>query len=186
MENPIPISFLNDFIFCPRSIYYHQIYGNYNKQSYHQKPQIKGLAAHASIDEKTYSTQKNILMSCEVYSNEYNIYGKIDLFDIDKKILTERKREIKTIYDGYIFQLYAQYFCLTEMDYEVNQIRLYDLTHNKSYPLNLPINDEIMHQKFKELLEQIQAFNINDIFFEQNINKCLQCIYNPLCDYYEK
>ncbi len=125
-------------------------------------------------------------MGFEVYSTEYNLYGKIDLLDDNKKILTERKKEIKVIYDGYVFQLYAQYFCLTEMGYNVEELRLYDLTHNTTYLIELPQNNEMMFQKFKQLLEQIQAFNVNNIDFEQNLQKCLQCIYNPLCDYYEK
>jgi CRISPR-associated exonuclease Cas4 len=122
MEAYIPISFLNDFIFCPRSIYFHQLYGNFNQLLYQQKPQVAGKAAHASIDEQTYSTSKNVLQGTEIYCERYKLCGKIDLFDADSGKLSERKREIKTIYDGYVFQVYAQYHALTEMGYKVKSI----------------------------------------------------------------
>lgn len=183
METYIPISFLNDFIFCPRSIYFHQLYGGYNTQLYQQKPQIAGKAAHASIDEKGYSTRKNILQGLEVYSERYGICGKIDLFDTDSGKLIERKRQIKTIYDGYVFQVYAQYYALCEMGYAVNSLALYDISHNKTYPVPLPQEDLEMQQKFENLIEQINSFDINASGFTQVEAKCRNCIYSNLCDY---
>jgi CRISPR-associated protein Cas4 len=61
MEPYIPISFLNDFIFCPRSIYFHQVHGSLSQEIYHDKPQTEGRLAHESIEEKNYSTRKDIL-----------------------------------------------------------------------------------------------------------------------------
>ena len=48
MENYIPISFLNDFIFYPRSIYFHQLYGRSNESIYHTTSQSEGKLAHKS------------------------------------------------------------------------------------------------------------------------------------------
>jgi CRISPR-associated exonuclease Cas4 len=52
MESYITLSHLNDFIFCPRSIYYHQLYSIYDEQHYKQRAQIAGTTAHNSIDNK--------------------------------------------------------------------------------------------------------------------------------------
>ncbi|MDD4530863.1 MAG: type V CRISPR-associated protein Cas4, partial [Candidatus Gracilibacteria bacterium] len=82
METYIKISTLNDFIFCPKSIYYHNLYDNYDKKVYQEKPQIVGTIAHQNIDNKTYSTEKKYLQAMEVYSVRYGLLGKIDLFDI--------------------------------------------------------------------------------------------------------
>lgn len=183
METYIPISFLNDFIFCPRSIYFHQLYGSYNTQLYQQKPQIAGKAAHAPIDEKSYSTRKEILQGIEVYSDQYRLCGKIDLFDIKNGKLSERKRQIKTIYDGYVFQVYAHYHALTEMGYMVKQIVMHDLLHNKNYNIPLPNEDPCMQQKFEDLIKQINHFDLNKTDFVPNKTKCSNCIYNNLCDY---
>lgn len=182
MENYIPISYINDFIFCPRSIYNHQLYQNRDELVYQGEKQTEGKAAHQKIDNKEYSTSKNVLQNFEVYSREYYLFGKIDTFDIDKGILTERKNNIKTIYDGYVFQLYAQYYGLTEMGYQVNEIALYDFSKNKKYPIDLPINNKIMQQKFENILEEIQKFSLLRKGFIANKHKCEKCIYNLLCD----
>ena len=112
----------------------------------------------------------------------YNLYGKIDVFDTEKGILTERKKKIKNIYDGYIFQLYAQYFSLVEMGYSVNKIRLYSMDDNKMYPISKPEDDNEMFSKFKKLIDDINNFDI-DSFRQSNQVKCSNCIYEPLCYY---
>ncbi|MBL6985172.1 MAG: type V CRISPR-associated protein Cas4 [Candidatus Thioglobus sp.] len=181
MEAYIPISYLNDFIFCPRSIYFHQCFGRASKRLYHSTDQIDGLTAHKTIDSKTYSTSKDILQGLDVFSEKYSIGGKIDIYDSIKHLLIERKKKIKVIYDGYIFQIYAQYFCLTEMGYKVEKLRLYSLDDNKSYPINLPVNDAIFFRKFETLIKTMESFSLEDSF-EPNINKCTHCIYNTICD----
>jgi CRISPR-associated exonuclease Cas4 len=135
MESYITLSYLNDFIFCPRSIYFHQLYSIYNEQNYKQKPQIAGTESHATIDNSTYSTKSTILQGTEIYCDKYNIVGKIDVFDINSGRLTERKNSIKTIFDGYVFQVFAQYFALTEMGYNVKEIMIYDISYNKNYQI---------------------------------------------------
>lgn len=183
MEAYIPISFLNDFIFCPRSIYFHQLYGGYKSEIFQQKPQVAGKAAHAAIDEQTYSSRKNILQGLDIYSDRYKLCGKIDLFDIDTGKLSERKREIKVIYDGYIFQVYAHYHALTEMGYVVNSIVIYDITHNKNYFIPLPDENPEMQNKFEEVIRQLNEFDMIDPDFNPVEAKCRRCIYSNLCDY---
>lgn len=182
MENYISISFLNDFIFCPRSIYFHQIYKTFDTAIYHEDIQTKGRMAHQSIDNKKYSTKKDILQGLPIYSNTYSLCGKIDIFDKQKGVLTERKKQIKKIYDGFIFQIYAQYYCLTEMGYNVKKLCLYSLDNNKNYFIPLPKDNVKMDNKFKELLEQIHVFDL-EREFHPNILKCQKCIYKNLCDY---
>ncbi len=183
METYIPISFLNDFIFCPRSIYFHQLYSNFNNSIYQQSPQLLGVQSHKAIDEKTYSTSSHILQSLDVYCEKYNLCGKLDLFDCNLGKITERKREIKFIYDGYIFQVYAQCFALREMGYNVSNIVLHDYLHNRNYPIALPENDLEMFGKFEKLVSDINSFNLENTFFTPVLTKCENCIYNQLCDY---
>jgi CRISPR-associated protein Cas4 len=182
MEPYITLSFLNDFIFCPRSIYFHQLYGGLNDEFYKQKPQIAGEAAHSSIGSKSYSTRKDIMQNIEVFSEKYNICGKIDIFDCKTGRLTERKREIKTIYDGYVFQVYAQCQALREMGYAVNEIVIHDMVHNKNYSIPLPENDSEMQSKFEKLIFDINNFDIGNADSEPNQAKCERCIYSQLCD----
>jgi CRISPR-associated protein Cas4 len=181
MDDAIIFSWLNDFIFCPVSIYFHNLYGNQTTMTYQTEKQINGTAAHKSIDENTYSNRKEIITSMEVYSSKYNVVGKIDMYSAKTQTLTERKRQIKTVYDGYIFQLYAQYFGMLEQGYPVKHLQLHSLTDNKTYKVRLPQEDTVMLHKFEQLILDIKAFDM-DSFRQTNAEKCRNCIYEPACD----
>lgn len=180
-ENPIAISSLNDFIFCPVSIYFHMLETEENIL-FQDTAQINGTHSHKSSDTATYSTKKSMLQGVSVYCQKYNLCGKIDVFDADSGILTERKKNIKTVYDGYIFQLYAQYFSLSEMGYDVKKIRLYSMDTNKTYDIEMPENDVEMLDKFLNLLTEINTFSFEN-FKQTNSKKCDNCIYEPLCSF---
>ena len=181
MESYIPISFLNDFVFCPRSIYFHQLYGGREQFTYQERAQIEGKESHKSIDFQTYSTRKEIMQGISVYSDKYNLYGKIDLFDKKEGVLIERKKMIKTIYDGYIFQLYAQYHCLSEMGHDIKKLFFYSMDTNKRYPIPSPEEDEVMQSNFEKLIKDINTYDLK-MPFHANPKKCIKCIYAHLCD----
>lgn len=181
MEEIILMSYLNDFIYCPVSIYFHKLYGTVETSLYQRDYQINGTFAHKSIDNHTYSTKDKILQGIDVFTEKYGILGKIDVFDIEKGILTERKNKISEIYDGFVFQLYAQYFALKEMGYNVKTIRLHSIQDNKNYNIELPEKNTEKLNKFEKLIKDIREFNIEN--FEQvNVKKCEKCIYEPSCD----
>ncbi len=181
MDDAIIISNLNDFIFCPASIYFHNLYGSRSTITYQNSSQINGTNAHQAIDQGTYSTRKNVITAMDVYSTKYNLVGKIDMYDGEKKLLVERKRKINVIYDGYVFQLYAQYFAMIEMGYEVKQLKFYSMEDNKMYPIKLPNEDFEMYSKFERVIKDIKNFSL-DSFQQNNIEKCKNCIYEPACD----
>ncbi len=180
MEDPILITWLNDFGFCPASIYFHNLYGNTNRIAYQSDAQINGSAAHKSVEEKTYSTNKDILQNLDVFSEQYGLIGKIDIFDKRKGELIERKKRIKTVFDGYVFQLYGQYFALKEMGYDVRRITLYSYDDNKKYQIPLPENDDEMLSHFEKRVNDINEFSM-DGFKQNNPDKCAKCIYEPAC-----
>lgn len=45
MSDHIPISWLNDYVFCPYSIYLHNVYMSTDEGLYHALPQVRGKAA---------------------------------------------------------------------------------------------------------------------------------------------
>lgn len=180
METYIRISNLNDFIFCPRSIYFHGLYSHYSNKNYHGIRQTKGKMAHESIDQYKYSTSKRYQTSLDIYSEKYHIGGKIDVYDSQEKQIIERKRKISKLYDGYYYQIYAQYFCMIEMGFEVNKLCFHSLVNNKRFAIELPSENET--EAFEKLLKQVRSFNLAQQF-KPNINKCNQCIYRQLCDY---
>ena len=181
MNDAILITELNDFIFCPVSIYFHKMYGNMDKMVYQCTDQINGTAAHENVDAGKYSTRKSILMGMDVFCEKYNLIGKIDIFDAEKRILRERKKKINRVYDGYVFQLYAQYFAMKEMEYDVKKLELYSMDDHKTYTVALPEDDKIMFEKFENTIQSIRNFDLND-FVQTNSTKCSRCIYEPSCD----
>lgn len=80
MNDPIAISQLNDFIFCPYSIYLHNVYMESDESLYHASPQVKGKIAHETIDAPKASAQNRDMVAITVWSETLQIYGKIDIY----------------------------------------------------------------------------------------------------------
>ena len=181
MDNLIIISNINDFIFCPVSIYFHNLEVE-NDILIQTDNQINGTFTHQSIDKNKYSSKKAILQGISIYSEKYKLIGKIDIFNIETGVLTERKRKVTRIYDGYVFQLYAQYFCLTEMGHIVKKMQVYSIKDNKTYNVAMPLEDTEMLSAFLKTLNDIEKFRF-DKFTQTNTAKCANCIYEELCSY---
>ena len=91
MTDYIPLSVLNDFVFCPYSIYLHQVYMEADEDVYKAAPQTRGTVAHEPVDRKTSSTRRGELLSLPVYSDTLGIAGKIDVYKTEGCRLIERK-----------------------------------------------------------------------------------------------
>lgn len=178
MGDYIQISKLNDFIFCPYSVYLHSVYEKFNQKTYHSAFQTVGKICHENIEEKKYTTAKWILQGLDVFSEKYGLVGKIDIFDTKKGSLVERKYKIKKIFDGYKYQLYAQMFCLEEAGYKIESLFIHSLSDNKRYRISLPDDAEI--KKFELLIKQIKDYSPSGNF-RKNLKKCSLCIYKLLC-----
>lgn len=179
MDNFLQISKINDFLYSSKSIYFHQIYQDYDIQTYHSSFQTRGNIAHQKIDSGDYSSQKKYLSGIAVASEKYELIGKIDVYDLQEKTLIERKYKIKTVHKGYIYQLYAQMLCLQEMNYEVKKMCLHSLQDNKTYLIKMPTKNEL--REFLEVLNQIKNY---DLIAEsqkwQTSEVDEKTIYNPL------
>ncbi len=176
----IRISNINDFLFCPVSIYYHGLMEDADNVQIQSEYQIYGTAAHESIDGGTYSSRRNILQGADVCSLKYGLIGKIDTFDVATGILRERKKHISIVYPGYVFQLYGQYFGLVDAGYVVTAIQLYSMDDNKTHPVLPPEKNPEMLKMFEDVLEQMRSFDVSH-YVPENSKKCRRCIYAPLC-----
>ena len=154
MDDYIPLSTLNDFIFCPYSIYLHSVYMETDGDLYKASPQTKGTLVHQGVDEKKGSTRKSDIMSLPIYCDELGISGKIDVYKQDNRLLIERKNNLKRIFRGQIYQLWGQYFCLKELE----------------------------KQELVGFIEQFKRYNPASTTIQVNPNKCIHCIYCNLCD----
>ncbi len=181
MHQTIQISKINDYVFCPHSLFFHSVYDDFDKKTYQQIPQIKGSLNHKVIDRQEYSSKKRYLQGLYVFSEKYNLSGKIDIYDVSSKSLIERKSRIKKIYDGYVFQLLAQKICLEEMGYQVDQLILHSLEDNKRYCINQI--SKVTKLDFFNVIQGIWKYLDNPGAVTINKNKCSKCIYRSLCFY---
>ena len=179
MDSLIPISTLNDFIFCPYSIYLHNVYMGGDEELVHAVPQTQGKASHEAVDKKKYSSRKNEIVGLSVYSNELGICGKIDIYKAKEKLLIERKHQLLKIYQGQIYQLWAQFFCMIEMGFEIEKLAFYAISSNTTFPVEIP--DRAQKEELKEFIHRFKMFNPQQEI-SVNINKCAHCIYCNLCD----
>ena len=184
MEEPLSITNINDFLFCPRSLYYGNIFRrSLDKDGFQEKPQKIGTSAHKTIDEGTYSTRKEVLTGTFVYCEKYNLIGRIDVYDGRAKSLMERKYSVTAVYEGFRMQLYAQFFALREIGLEVKRLFLHSVKDNRSYEIPLPERED--EARLEEILEQMRSFDLNAPF-QRNTRKCAGCIYRGLCDVYQE
>ena len=179
MESYIPITYLNDYTFCPRSIYLHAIYSGFKQKLYHRAAQTIGKIKHENIEDGAYSTAKRYLQGAPVYSEKYSLMGKIDVYDAQDQALIERKNKVNKIYDGYRYQLYAHYFCLAEMGYPVKALYIHSLSDNKRYRLALPSPKE--QKEFETLVWKVRQARAEGMPILENKTKCEACVYKPLC-----
>lgn len=179
MDNFIAISTLNDFIFCPYSIYLHNVYMETDEGVYHATPQTRGRIAHETVDLKRTSNRADELQSLPVISHIYGLTGKIDIYRGREKKLIERKFQLKNIYQGQIYQLWAQYLCMVEMGYRVDAIAFYDISTNKMIPVALPSEEQL--SQFLLFIQAYRNYDPSEPIWT-NRNKCKHCIYCSLCD----
>ena len=180
MEELIRISNINDFLFCPVSIYFHGLMDGADRTMIQSEYQINGTAAHRSVDDGTYTTHHDTLLGIEVCSVKYGIIGKIDQFNILTGVLTERKKHVTAVYPGYIMQLYGQYFGMVEAGYEVKSLRIHSMDDNKNYPIPHPDESPETVAEFERVLDEMHSFDISG-YIQTNEAKCRRCIYEPMC-----
>ena len=93
--------------------------------------------------------------------------------------LIERKFQLKNIFQGQIYQLWAQYLCMKEMGYDVKTIAFYEISTNKMVPIELPNKEQL--DKFRIFLETYRYYDPT-LPLKTNVNKCQHCVYCSICD----
>jgi CRISPR-associated protein Cas4 len=146
---------------------------------YHATPQTRGRVSHESVDTKKASNKRDTLMALPIYSSKFGLVGKIDIYKQSEKLLVERKYQLKQLFRGQIYQLWAQYFCLIEMGYLVEKLAFYEISSNKTIPIAIPTQQEEV--EFTQFIERFKNFDPSGNI-EINLNKCRHCIYCNLCD----
>lgn len=178
MFTQIPITYIKDFDFCPRSLYFHGVYEVLGEGHYKAAPQRNGTLRHSASDEGRYSSRKRFLQGMEISSEKYGLVGKIDIYDCEARMLVERKAKIKYIFPGYRWQVMAQMVCLEEMGFPVDGAVLHSLEDNKRYRQEFSVDD---WKEFLGVLSAMRSFDIAKTKPIAETQKCDRCIYRTLC-----
>lgn len=111
MNVNIALSTLNDFIFCPYSIYLHNVYMETDEDIFKTTVQLSGTNAHKATDSKKGSSRGCDILSLPVCSNSLGLYGVTDLYRGSTATLIERKLRLKNIFRGQLYQLWGECHC---------------------------------------------------------------------------
>ena len=180
MEDYIEISTLNDFVFCPYSIYLHNVYMGAAEDIYYATPQIRGKLSHQKVDNGKIVRKNDDMSGTAVFSEEYGLMGRIDIYKASTAQLIERKQNIASVYKGQIYQLWAQMLCMVEMGYKVESISFYDIGRHRQIPVDMPSEDDLV--EFRSFLDRYRNFRPGEDGIQINQAKCRHCIYCNLCD----
>ncbi len=99
MEELIRISTLNDFLFCPVSIYYQYLIDRLDRVEYQSEFQLNGSAAHRCINSGSYTISKDVLLGTEVCSVEFGLIGKFQ--ESDSLLIMKLSQYCEEIRMGY-------------------------------------------------------------------------------------
>lgn len=180
-DNAINITSLNDFLFCPYSIYLHNAFMEMDEDIFVATPQVRGKTAHKEIDERVFSVEPDDVQSLKVFSMELGLVGVIDLYRINKRHLIEFKyKGGDSLFLGQKLQLWAQYYCLEEMGYKVERISIFEKSTGVFHDVKLPDSED--KKILIDLIERFRSFDLTQSI-EINDKKCAHCIYCNLCHF---
>ena len=114
-NEPLMISALADFVFCPRRCALKQIEGLWGDNQH----TMAGTLLHTHADEPGYETSGDVtvLRALPLYSARYGLSGKADIVEIhdDNPVPVEYKKGRKRSFENDDIQLCAPALCLEEM-----------------------------------------------------------------------
>jgi CRISPR-associated exonuclease Cas4 len=114
-EEPILISALNQYVFCPRRCALMHVEGIWSDNEH----TVVGSLLHDRADEAGYETdgEVTILRALPLYSVRYGLAGKADIVELrgGEPVPVEYKKGKRRRFDNDDIQLCAQAFCLEEM-----------------------------------------------------------------------
>jgi CRISPR-associated exonuclease Cas4 len=112
---PVAISALNQYVFCPRRCALMQVEGIWRDNEH----TIIGSLLHDHADEPGYETDAGVMLlrALPLYSQRYGLSGKADVVELrnGNPIPIEYKKGKRRKFENDDIQLCAQAFCLEEM-----------------------------------------------------------------------
>ncbi len=177
-DDYITFTQINDFLYSPASLYLHGAFAEKVGAFYKAKSQVAGSIEHEAIEDGRYSSSLDILQAKTIYSERFRLVGKIDTFNTKTGELVERKNKVSKLYKGLVYQVWAQYFALTEMGYSVKKMFIYSKTDNKKYPVKKPNKKD--EEDFKKVLNKMRSMSVDELLKKSVDSRGALSIYGTL------
>ena len=104
-DDYISISTLNDFYFCPYSIFLHNVYMETDESFYHAAPQVRGRLAHEAVDNKKASNRKDEPFRCIIDKTVRSAINRnqiceadFDVFKGEYRLKLEKNKEYSRLF----------------------------------------------------------------------------------------
>jgi CRISPR-associated exonuclease Cas4 len=185
MNDPFPLSYLNQFAYCPRRFWYMYVQGEIEINA----PMLEGTLQHQNRADKpgqeTDDLGRTIQRRVWVWSDRLKIAGFADFVERSSQSLqlipVEYKHGQKGKWDNDEIQLCAQALCLEEMTGQT--ITLGEIFYWRSRRrVNVPFDNKL-RQQTEATIAQIQTllakYTIPDPISERP--KCEHCSIKPIC-----
>lgn len=167
------MSEINEFLYCPRRLYYFKFY-DYHYQSYEL---IDGTLKHENS-----STRGNWIKKIFLKSENLGIKGEIDVIKNEHlAIPVERKRSKKgKYYKNDEYQLVAYCLLLEEnIDEEIPYGYIYLYSTDRKHKIKIT---KVKRKNVKEIINKIKKMDIDKIPKQvDNSNKCKKCSVRNYC-----
>lgn len=177
-EYSLPISALQHYAYCPRQFALIHIEEIYEENIF----TLEGNFVHEKVDGKEHRSRNNCENSVPVWSDEFGIYGVIDVLEYKDNIMypVEYKRGKKKKKLADEVQLCAQVLCLEEL-HNVSIKTAYIYYYSSRSRKKVKINQEI-REKTNKIIKNARTLIKKRITPTPNYSsKCDNCSLNELC-----
>jgi len=167
----VNISDLNQYLYCPRRLYYLMFYNTQGINYY----LVDGRSKHANQSRRGGWYREMYLQS-----EKLHLHGKIDLLDGKIDLIPVERKHGSSYFDNDEIQLAA--YCMLLEDYleeAVHMGYLYLFGTNERYAITIT---DWHREKVLEITEAIRNMNLDSIpNFADNPNKCKNCSVVQYC-----
>lgn len=180
-EDPLPISLVADYVFCPRRAWL-EMQGERVESAQMQQ----GFNDHAVADRYTGVDDAGLFHAIDIRDTKWNLSGRLDAVQltdtgaiIREYKATPVKREMR-VTDAMRIQLAMQAMCLKEMGYEVAGTQIFFTSHHRRVDVELTSEDYHEAEKAIEGTRELACSEVAPEPFEDS-PRCAYCSHVGIC-----
>ena len=180
-EDPLPISLIADFVFCPRRAWL-EMQGERVESAQIQQ----GTNDHAVADRFTGADDAGLFHAIDIRANQWNLSGRLDAVQLTEAgaIIREYKatpvkREMR-VTDAMRIQLALQAMCLQEMGYNIAGTQIFFTSHHRR--VNVELTSDDFHDA-ECAIKGTRALANSDVAPEpfEDSPRCMYCSHVGIC-----